>query len=299
MGNLINHIPIEKEGVAVAYEHIYSERELAEIMNSQPMRMLSLNLGLQTNWYDLERIERIARGIKEEADVEMLMTLIVVSWEKQTDEHHEKVARFIPEFKTWVPYVTNLREKLDDVLKRIQKSHEIREKEEELRRSWAERYSTQTAAPHFTDAQTQTSAPSTDNFSAQYPYDAQSEDVKEKLKIEGELYSEMADIIAVEVKQWVDKRSIKDWNVLRYVLRKHDIFPDNVSQRIFADFLNTILGLEGDDALKADTISSRKDANVSVRQAQISWKLKNDAEDLEKKLKPVFDKMKSKIKSEK
>lgn len=290
MGNQTNQKHTQTDGVAVTYQHIYSAKDLAEIMKTRPMMMMELDMGLQTKWYDVAYIEEIARQIENEADIEMLLTWIVQTWRRQTDERHERVSYFSPEFKQWVPYVEELDAKLDGVLTRIRHSREIIRQEEEFRRIWAKRYSSQTALPNFGKSLATPSTPQPTDFVALYPYEKQSEDVRKKLNIQGELYSEMADIIAVEVKDWMKGRSIKDWNVLRYVLRKHNVFPDNVSHRIFADFLNTILRLEGDDALKPDTISSRSDANVMVGQ-QISWQLKKDSEALEKMLKPIFDKM--------
>ena len=48
-------------GAAVAFEHTYSAQELGEMMNTNPLALTKLNIGLQTRWYDCEYIEEVLR----------------------------------------------------------------------------------------------------------------------------------------------------------------------------------------------------------------------------------------------
>ena len=205
-----------------------------------------------------------------------------VLWKQESD--------FTQGIRMAIEFVKEKRKQESEDAALYKRALELKQKGEEFLRNI-----NNTPPPHFSPYdQTVTPLPATDDFSTLYPIDKQSEEVRKALTdkfLRLNLYGETANIIKNEIKPWIDKRAIKDWNVLRYVLRKHDIFLDNLSNRIFADFLNTILELKGEEALKFDTISQRKDAQISICQKIISEDLQRDSEELEKKLKPVLEKM--------
>ena len=97
----------------------YSAQEIGDIMNTKPLELMKMDIGYLTRWYDCEFIEEILRYVEEEPNIEILMTLFVVRWQRQVDERHPKVCHYDPLSHSWVSYVENLQDKLNDVLERV------------------------------------------------------------------------------------------------------------------------------------------------------------------------------------
>jgi len=282
-----------KTGSTIGQEQGYEPSEFAELINQQPDKLLDTDLVQVTRGYDILYIDELLINIESESTAQILINYIKAGYEKEVAHHNKYVCTYDKEKKQWVENNDDFLNQLTDIQSNLKIKREKDRAWEKARKQWADYCMTQTTPPCFSETYDHSSAvPAVNTLEQQYPLRSQPSEVQNKLRIfSAKVYAKLADIIVTEIKPWVDQRSIKDWNVLRYVLRKHKIFVDNTSYPIFADFLNTILRLDGKDALKPDTISSREDAKIDIQQTQMSLKLSQDSEELEKMLEPVFEMM--------
>ena len=130
-----------QESANIAFEHKHSAHELGDLMNNNPLALLNLDMGFQTNWYDCDFIEEAMSFIRTEADMLMFMTLIVKSWREQTACHHERVAYRDPKTKDSVPYVRDLDVKLDEIHIRLMSDREQIKEASAFREMFLKKYS--------------------------------------------------------------------------------------------------------------------------------------------------------------
>ena len=284
----------------------YSAQEIGNIMNTKPLELMKLNIGFLTRWYDCEFIEEILRSVEKEPNIQILMTLIVVRWQRQVDERHPKVCRFDPLTRTWKPYVENLQDKLNEVFERVKAYRKHKEEERQMEEQWELMFGGKeqnTIIPIKTDIPAcnnenecdSTRFMSQPNAEIEYWLNDLPIDVKNHILIEDDkLYSDFVVTLKGPVKQWIDKHNLKDWNVVRFICRLRGIVSRKCSLRIFGTFLEKI-GLGNQE----NNMKQRKDANNDSflndyddpRKKQYFWKLKRDGDAIEKELNPIIERM--------
>ena len=284
----------------------YSAQEIGNIMNTKPLELMKMNIGYLTRWYDCEFIEEILRSVEKEPNIQILMTLIVVRWQRQVDERHPNVCRFDPSTRTWKPYVENLQDKLNEVFERVKAYRKHKEEERQMEEQWELMFGGKeqnTIIPIKTDIPAcnnenecdSTRFMSQPNAEIEYWLNDLPIDVKNHILIEDDkLYSDFVVTLKGPVKQWIDKHNLKDWNVVRFICRLRGIVSRKCSLRIFGTFLEKI-GLGNQE----NNMKQRKDANNDSflndyddpRKKQYFWKLKRDGDAIEKELNPIIERM--------
>lgn len=284
----------------------YSAQEIGNIMNTKPLELVKEDIGSLTRWYDCEFIEEIFRNIDKEPDIQMLMTLIVVRWQRQVDEHHQKVCHYVPSIRSWVPYVENLRDKLNVVFERVKAYRKHKEEERQMVEQWKLMFGDKeqkTIIPAKTIISAcinnkegdSTQVKSKPNIEIEYSLNDLPTEVRNHIRIEDDkLYSDFVVTLKGLVKQWIDQHNLKDWNVVRFICRLRGIVSRKCSLRIFGTFLEKI-GLGNQE----NNMKQRKDANNDSflndyddpRKKQYFWKLKRDGDAIEKELNPIIERM--------
>lgn len=284
----------------------YSAQEIGNIMNTKPLELMKMNIGFMTRWYDCEFIEEILRYVEEEPNIQILMTLIAVKWQRQVDERHPKVCRFDPLTRTWKPYVENLRDKLNEVFERVKAYRKHKEEERQMEEQWELMFGgkeQKTIIPIKTDIPSykndkgwdSTQVKSQPNTDIEYWLNDLPIDVRNHIRIEDDkLYSDFVVILKGPVKQWIGKHNLKDWNVVRFICRLRGIVSTKCSLHIFGKFLEKI-GLGNQES----NMKQRKDANKDSvlndyddpKKKQYFLQLKRDGDAIEKELKPIIEQL--------
>lgn len=284
----------------------YSAQEIGNIMNTKPLELMKMNIGSLTRWYDCEFIEEILRCVEEEPNIKILMTLIVVRWQRQVDEHNFNVCHFDPSTRTWKPYVENLRDKLNEVFERVKAYRKHKEEERLMEEQWELMFGGKeqnTIIPIKNDIPAcnddkgcdSTRFMSQPNADVEYCLNDLPTEVRKHIRIEDDmLYSDFVVTLKGPVKQWIDKHNLKDWNVVRFICRLRGIVSRKCSLRIFGTFLEKI-GLGNQE----NNMKQRQDANNDSflndyddpRKKQYFWKLKQDGDAIEKELSPIIERM--------
>ena len=282
----------------------YSAQEIGDIMNTKPLELMKMDIGYLTRWYDCEFIEEILRCIEKEPDIEMLMTLIVVKWQRQVDERHPKVSHYDTATRSWVPYVENLQDKLNIVFERVKSYRKHKEEERQTEERWKLLFGAQEldTAPHqsFTPAYqfSKTESPNpelTPQIEIEYRLDDLPDEVKSQFLIkDDQLYSDFVVTLKGPVQNWISKHHLKDWNVVRFICRLRGIVTRKCSLRIFGKFLEKI-GLGNQE----NNMKQRKDANNDTflkdyddpYKKKNFWQLKRDGDAIEKELKPIIERL--------
>ncbi len=284
----------------------YSAQEIGNIMNTKPLELMKMNIGVLTRWYNCEFIEEILRCVEEEPNIQILMTLIVVRWQRQVDERHPNVCRFDPSTRTWKPYVENLRDKLKEVFERVKAYRKHKEEERQMEEQWELMFGgkeQKTIIPIKTDIPSckndkdwdSIRVKSQPNTDIEYCLDDLPTEVKNHILIEDDkLYSNFVVTLKGPVKQWIDKHNLKDWNVVRFICRLRGIVSRKCSLRIFGKFLEKI-GLGNQES----NMKQRQDANNDSflkdyddpKKKKDFWRLKRDGDAIEKELKPIIEQL--------
>ena len=275
---MVDHNPnnsIQKVSSDANPQKRYSAKELGEMMNTSPLSFPYLDMGWQTEWYNEEFIEDVFRHITDVSRIQGLMRLITVKWQRQIDDRHEKVVRFDPVSRSWIPYVENLPAKLDDIFNRVLEYRKHKEEEEQLTREWLQAFSdsTQTDVPQPSEpSATDPSKPSSveknetkppcfaddsTDSTVEYHLANLPADVRSQILIsEDEKYTVFVGAMRGPVKKWIDKHRLQDWNVVRFICRLRNIVAKHCSMKTFGSFLEHI-GLENQE----NNMKQRKDAN--------------------------------------
>lgn len=271
---------------AATIQKLYSAQELAVLMNTKPLELMDLDIGYQTRWYDCEFIESMLRYIELEPNIEILMSLIIVRWRRQVDEHQPKVSYYDVKSRSWLPYVENLPEKLNVVLEKVKAYRKHKEEERQMEERWRLMFENGVEAPPLhIEVQVDTD----------YRLDDLPNDVRNQILIDDDiLYSDFVKTLKGPVKIWIDKHNLKDWNVVRFICRLRGIVARKCSLKIFGKLLEKI-GLGNQE----NNMKQRQDANNDnflkdyddKRKKQNFWQLKRDGEAIEKELKPIIDKL--------
>lgn len=279
----------------------YSAKELGEMMNTSPISFPSMDMGWQTEWYNIDFIEEVFRHIEEVNRIQKLMRLITVKWQRQIDERHEKVVRFDPGKRAWTPYVENLPDKLDEVFNRVLEYRKHKEEEEQLAREWMQMYAntTQTDAPQMTEPST-TKSPVLEEASAPKYHLADFD--KEKLRIllidDDETFSLFVEVMRNDVWPFVMTNKNKYCNALKFTCVVNDIVATYTTMPQFDNLLQEIIPGIGS---QLSSMKQRKDANdkknieryknPKLRKMDSCYKLSQDCPALEEKLQPVIERL--------
>jgi hypothetical protein len=282
----------------------YSAQEIGDIMNTKPLELMKMDIGYLTRWYDCEFIEEILRYVEEEPNIEILMTLFVVRWQRQVDERHPKVCHYDPLSHSWVPYVENLQDKLNDVLERVKTYRKHKEEERQMEERWKLLFGVQeldnapqqSITPAYQFSKIESPHPELPpQIETEYRLNDLPDEIKSQILIEDDqLYSDFVVTLKGPVHKWISKHHLKDWNVVRFICRLRGIVTRKCSLRIFGKFLEKI-GLGNQE----NNMKQRKDANNDTflkdyddpYKKRNFWQLKRDGDAIEKELKPIIERL--------
>ena len=286
----------------------YSAKELAEMMNTHPEELFNVDIAACTDWYtNDDYMEEMMSYVVEEEKIDSLIEFIRTMHEYQTiNQHHPKVCYRVPDERKYVPYVEDLNEKLCAMRVRVLHAREVEARVAEMRKRWSAMSTTATCrssleahpAKHLHYGQSETQPPSysddsTDN-TIDYHLDDLPKDVRSQILIEEDKrYSLFVNDLLGPVKEWIDKKHLQDWNVVRFVCRVRGIVAKHCSMNIFGRFLDHI-GLGNQE----NNMKQRKDANN--KNAMIAYDdpkntngmffyLKKDGKEIEELLANVID----------
>ena len=304
-------------GAAVAFEHTYSAQELGEMMNTNPLALTKLNIGLQTRWYDCEYIEEVLRHVDKEPDIQMLMTLIVVKWRRDIDERNTQVSHYSPEARTWVPYVEDLPEKLQAVKARIDSYRQHKEEERRMMEQWQQAYSTptQTAVSSFgSSTSSSPTCPTRDAEQSDVPSDDTppkpehrwSDFDKEQMRClllpddDDELFSVYIKTMREDIWPFVSEKGNKNkyLNVVRFIGKLRGIYAEKMDMPTFDRHLQAVIPVVES---QLSSLKQRKDCNDEKnlekyldpvkKKENKCWQLTQDGPKIEELFKPVTELM--------
>jgi hypothetical protein len=260
------------------------------MMNTHPDQLFNVDIAQCTDWYrNDDFMEEIFTYVKDERMMEQLKRFILLIQERQTcTEHHPKVCYRVTDERKYVPYVQDLKEKLDAIRGRVLHKREIDANLAEMKRMWSKSECSFTdSASEFTETETlflptnQLDATTThphifsnksDDTSPQYHLTDLSLDVRNNILIsDDKLYSDFVETLLGPVKDWIDKHRKQDWNVVRFFCRLRGIITRKCSLNIFGKFLDEI-GLGNQE----NNMKQRKDANDNYALAHYDELKKND-----------------------
>lgn len=300
---------------AISYDQTYSALELGEMMNHKPLDLLKLDIGYQTRWFDCNYIEEILSFVRKEADMKMLMTLIVQDWLKKIAEHHPHVAYRNPKTKEYVPYVEELNIKLDAICKRLLAEREQIEHSNAFRKLFMQKYSDSTQTEILKETNPNvvvTTTPSTFNKPSVstdgYHVELSSlpESIRNKILVSQEVFDILVDQLNIDIWNTILTNKGKYCDPLRFLCIKHDIFAENMEREDLDDFLHRVIRvLKNEPSLmssigRSKLTSSQKikrslacyDSPVKKHRDEV-WQLIEDCKPLEEGLQPVYDAMKT------
>ena len=294
---------------AISYENTYSALELGEMMNQQPLDLLKLDIGYQTRWFDCDYIEEILSFVNDEGKMWNLMNLIVNEWRKKIAERNPHVAYRNPETKEYVPFVTDLDNKLDTICKRLLAEREKIQQAGLFRKQFMEQYgqpsssSEQNVGHQPMDSLANLIDNKNDNVEEDDELEFKMEDFdRYKLRCllisDNKTFDTFVRLMRDKVWPFVCKNKNKYCNVLRFVCMFYGIIGEKTSMPEFDDLLQAIIpGLPS----QLSSMKQRKDANKKKNLTNYRdplkqrnndcYQLTNDCPDIEKRLQPVIDAM--------
>lgn len=300
---------------ASSYQHTYSALELGEMMNQQPLDLLKLDIGYQTRWFDCDYIEEILSYVRNEADMKMLMTLIVQDWRAKTAGRHPRVAYRDAETKNNIPYVEDLEKKLDDICTRLLADREQIQQTSLFRRQFMEMYSGSTQSVGLKDAipniKTATNPPQfipEEDSNSNYHTEISSlpESIRNKILVSQQVFDVFVEQLNTDIWNTILTNKGKYCDPLRFLCIKHEIVSSNMEREDFDILLHEVVGvLKNEPSLmssmgRSKLTSSQKisrslacyDSPIPRHKNEI-WQLINDCKPLEEGLQPVYDAMKN------
>ena len=295
---------------AIAYEHTYSAQELGEMMNTNPLGLLKIDIGYQTRWFNCDYIEEILTFVRSEADMKMLMSLIVNDWQKKTAEHHSRVAYRNVETREYVPYVTGLPMKLDEICKRLLADREKIQQASAFRQLFLQKYS-QPDSMSAPESKHGSPSPQVNLTNIDESADEEAGELEFRLEdfnrhklrcltiSDERVFDNFVRIMRNEVWPFVCTNKNKYCNVLRFVCMVHGIIGEKTNMPEFDDLLQGIIpGLPS----QLSSMKKRKDANMKKnlrnyrdplkRRNNDCYQLANDCPPIEKMLQTVIDAVK-------
>jgi len=300
---------------AISFEHTYSAQELGEMMNTRPLDLLKLDIGFQTRWFDCDYIEEILSFVREKADMEMFMTLIVEDWRKRTAERHPRVAYRDLKTKENIPFITELDIKLDSICKRLLADREQIQHSSSFRQMFFQKYGGSTPSIDQNESkplvETTTKPPvfsSQGNSNNNTDFHIEIESLPESIRNKIHVSQQVFDIFVKQLNEdvWLTVSTNKGLycDPLRFLCIKHEIVSKNMEREDFDLLLHEIvfslkdqpslMSSMGRSKLTASQKISRSlayyDSPLKEHQEKV-WQLVNDCEPLEEGLQPVYDAM--------
>lgn len=242
---------------AAAPKNIYSAKELGEMINNHSAEFPNVDIGLNTDWYaNDDYMEEMLSYIKDETQMNDIVSYILLYQDKQTHiDHHPKVCCRVTDDRKYAPFVSDLSEKLSAMCVRVLHKREIEAKLNKMKSLWSVPISTdvpvkaevnittpsetkESLAPVFTNSSDEDSY---DGTAPLYHLNNLPEDVRNQILIDDDnIYSSFVVTLTSDVKDWIDKNNLYDWNVVRFICRLRGIVAKKCSMAIFGKFLDKI-----------------------------------------------------------
>lgn len=294
-----NRIPYRKNGLF----DLSDSDKLADILNHDIMKLKLMEIAEITHYYDCFFIEEVLNKVESLSDIDRFIGIIKTHWELDVYDHRELVTKYDTSTREYVPYVPDLKNKLDSIRDRISHKRELKQK---LDKQWEE-----WEVEHQSPA-TKTEVPQFRSTSPEIQIEVGLKIKDLDINVQGilnitndENFAELVDICRHEILPWLNKvnpnnpqkrcRPKKDANAVRFAFRLFGIVDKDCSVHNFVLLFNQVAPQE--EPLIDDTVSSREDANMKSRDFNKYDKLPNyiplkkDTEQLREMLQPVIDKL--------
>lgn len=287
--------------------------KLVELINHDPMKIVELDMGEQTHFYNCDFIEETLRQVPLLADVDRLIGIIKTSWMIDVDSRRQLVAKYDPQRRQWVAYVGDLPERLDEIRQRIARRRELEAQKMKLLEEWRVSHepatptqpvcipagvSNETEKPMYTDngKENQTDSDNGGNCAtATYHLDDLPKEVAKCVLLNDDAaYSQLVEDLRGPVAKWIANHRLQDWNVVKFTCMVHNIIALNTSVGTFAKLLMHVVPDVGDQEnnMKCRTDANKKYVSCYETDSKL-WKLKQDIKAIEECLANTIQTIKS------
>ena len=260
---------------------------LVELIDCYSNNLSSLNMAAATQNYQPELIERELMKIQDVEKAKKVVKIILAIWDLDIIAQRDGVVKYDPESSGYVPYITDLPERLQQIINRMILRQQREDELAALARSWQEN---STSSPQFQDDNKVITAPpchageeaENEEEPEYHMADLPEEEFKHVLLKNDRQYSCLVHDLCGPVKKWVDEHNLMDWNVVRFTLAKHYIIARKTSVRVFNNIISHIIpNYNGNHEI----IKKRQDANhknwETYEDDYKYWKLKKDVKKVE------------------
>jgi hypothetical protein len=205
-------------------------------------------------------IEKVSNAIELQADIDRFAGILKTCWKIDVANNRMEVVRLNTETKLYEPYNPQFENKVDAIVEKIRQKRELEQSLKKQLEEWnglrhKKSSTTQVIIPSEIS---QTSQPtySTDESVMYHLNDLPMDVQKHMLITDDKLYSDFVTTMCGPVKDWITKRRLQDWNVVRFICRLRGIVTRKCSLSIFGKLLEWI-GLGNQE----NNMKQRSDAN--------------------------------------
>ena len=121
---------------------------LVELIDCYSNNLSSLNMAAATQNYQPELIERELMKIQDVEKAKKVVKIILAIWDLDIIAQRDGVVKYDPESSGYVPYITDLPERLQQIINRMILRQQREDELAALARSWQEN---STSSPQFQD----------------------------------------------------------------------------------------------------------------------------------------------------
>ena len=246
---------INKESFA-----LFDSAQLADIINHDIKNIPIHQMCLATHNYDIMYIEKVSNAIELQADIDRFAGILKTCWKIDVANNRMEVVRLNTETKLYEPYHPQFENNVDAIVEKIRQKRELEQSLKKQLEEWnglrhKKSSTTQVIIPSEIS---QTSQPtySTDESVMYHLNDLPMDVQKHMLITDDKLYSDFVTTMCGPVKDWITKRRLQDWNVVRFICRLRGIVTRKCSLSIFGKLLEWI-GLGNQE----NNMKQRSDAN--------------------------------------
>ena len=264
---IIAKVKVSKNGKPATDQKKYKAKELGEMVNTSPDSIAPLDLGYQTEWYDLDYIEELFKQINDIDRLELLMRLIKEKWQIHVYEHHYCVVDYDGESRTYTPCEVNFLEKIDKLFADVIEYKKHKEEAERLSKEWLQ----PTKSADLKNKELKTATP--ENY-AKESASHLAKEVDRLTKIEENLIKEVKRLKKENEDLKIQQDKELSWNNLEDL---SDIERLEIDERII--FFISALGID----LDANRISQKRLAMLIAKLSPEKPGERTDKEGIEKK----------------
>lgn len=311
-----NSINLNKaDNSTLALQYKFSAQELGKLMNTDPNRLLEVDLAYQTGYFDVDFIEDMLDCVNDLDNVRRLVSLIVSEWQRLTLLLYPHVGYRDRATHSKKPYVEDLDKKLEALVGRMTAERATLSKCKETRLLFGQHYAKGTATASLGSgvvaAPAMTTVPS-------YPRGVGEGEGGAKRLLLGDLTPEAGSKVLVsqavfdvlvrqlndDVWPFVQKNKGAYCDLIRFVLIKREVLAGDTTREQFDALLHQVVAELKDEGSLLSSLTRCKATSskeikhslkcydhVDKKRRDEVWQLINDCKPVEERLEPVFEAM--------